>query len=97
VPLMLLINIATMYQVLSIAHILYVPYRITIVQSIYIVQGFPFALACTYIICGHKDVYNFCKSNFLKLLLGGWIGNIGIHEFWKILNYKITKMLLDTR
>ncbi len=37
-------------------------------QSIYMVQGFPFALAYTYITHGHKDVYTFCKSNFFKIL-----------------------------
>jgi len=40
----------------------------------------------------------FANLNFLKLLLGGWTWNIGIHELWKIVNYKITlKMLPDTR
>jgi hypothetical protein len=60
------------------------------------VQGFPFALTCKYITRGHKDVYIFANISLKKLLLGGW--NIGIHELWKIVNYKVTlKMLLDTR
>jgi hypothetical protein len=63
---MLLINLATMYQVLFIPHILYVPYRITIVQSIYMVQGFPFAIACHILLVGTK-MSTFLQIYFLKI------------------------------
>ncbi len=47
---------------------------------------------------GTKMSTFFANLIFLKLLLGGWIGDIGIHELWKIVNYKVTlKMLLNAR
>ncbi len=47
---------------------------------------------------GTKMSTLFANLIFLKLLLGGWIGDICIHELWRIVNYKVTlKMLPNLR